>query len=94
MARGFENEIVSLTGILDLAERMQEIGVRVRTLGMKTTLPNPLLVMRLASGFANRNQTLFTPGCITRTWLALSRRAWLVMYLWFGDPPQRPGPAH
>jgi len=25
----FENEIVSLTGILDLAERMQEIVVRV-----------------------------------------------------------------
>jgi len=44
----FENEVVSLTGILDLAERMQEIGVRVRTLGMKTSLPNPLLVMRLA----------------------------------------------
>jgi glycosyltransferase involved in cell wall biosynthesis len=44
----FENEIVSLTGILDLAERMRAIGVRVRTLGMKTGLPNPLLVMRLA----------------------------------------------
>jgi glycosyltransferase involved in cell wall biosynthesis len=44
----FENEVISLTGILDLAERMQEIGVRVRTLGMKTSLPNPLLVMRLA----------------------------------------------
>src|SRR5712664_1594244 len=44
----FENEIVSLTGILDLAERMQAIGVRVRTLGMKPNAPNPLLVMRLA----------------------------------------------
>jgi glycosyltransferase involved in cell wall biosynthesis len=44
----FENEIVSLTGILDLAEKMQEVGVRVRTLGMKTRLPNPLLVLRLA----------------------------------------------
>jgi len=44
----FENEIVSLTGVLDLAERMKAIGVRVRTLGMKTSLPNPLLVMRLA----------------------------------------------
>jgi len=44
----FENEIVSLTGILDLAERMQAIGMRVRTLGMKTSVPNPLLVMRLA----------------------------------------------
>ena len=44
----FENEIVSLTGILDLAERMDSIGVRVRTLGMKKGIPNPLLVMRLA----------------------------------------------
>jgi glycosyltransferase involved in cell wall biosynthesis len=44
----FENEIVSLTDILDLAEKMQEVGVRVRTLGMTTRLPNPLLVLRLA----------------------------------------------
>src|SRR4030081_1482556 len=44
----FENEIVSLTGVLDLAESMQAIGVRVRTLGMKKNAPNPLLVMRLA----------------------------------------------
>ena len=34
-ASRFENEVVSLTGILDLADRMQRIGVRVRTLGMK-----------------------------------------------------------
>ena len=44
----FQNEVVSLTGILDLAERMQAIGVRVRTLGMKAAMPNPLLVVRLA----------------------------------------------
>lgn len=44
----FENEVVSLTEVLDLAERMQSIGVRVRTLGMKKAVPNPLLVMRLA----------------------------------------------
>jgi glycosyltransferase involved in cell wall biosynthesis len=44
----FENEVVSLTGILDQADKMQAIGVRVRTLGMKTGVPNPLLVMRLA----------------------------------------------
>src|SRR6266436_693215 len=44
----FENEVVSLTGILDLAEKMRSIGVRVRTLGMKKAIPNPLLVMRLA----------------------------------------------
>src|SRR5258708_18772428 len=44
----FENEVVSLTGILDLAERIQGMGVRVRTLGMKTSVPNPWLVVRLA----------------------------------------------
>src|SRR5260221_4405263 len=44
----FENEIVSLTGILDLAEKMQAIGVPVRTLGMKKAVPNTLPVMRLA----------------------------------------------
>src|SRR3981189_1690298 len=44
----FENEVVSLTGILDLAEKMRSIGVRVRTLGLKKAIPNPLLVMRLA----------------------------------------------
>ena len=44
----FENEIVSLTGILDLAEKLEGIGVPVRTLGMKKKVPNPFLVMRLA----------------------------------------------
>jgi len=44
----FKNEVVSLTGILDLAERLQAMGVRVRTLAMKRSVPNPLLVMRLA----------------------------------------------
>ena len=44
----FENEIVSLTPIMDLAARMQSIGVPVRTLGMTRTIPNPLAVMRLA----------------------------------------------
>lgn len=44
----FENEVVSLTGIMDLAERMQANGTRVRTLGMKKGMPNPLLVIRLA----------------------------------------------
>jgi glycosyltransferase involved in cell wall biosynthesis len=44
----FQNEVVSLTDILDLAERMRVIGVRVRTLGMKKRVPNPFLVMLLA----------------------------------------------
>ena len=47
-ASRFENEIVSLTGILDLAEKMEGVGVPVRTLGMKRGVPNPLVVIRLA----------------------------------------------
>ena len=48
-ATRFENEVVSLTGILDLAGKMNSLGVRVRTLAMKKSIPNPLLVMRLAN---------------------------------------------
>jgi glycosyltransferase involved in cell wall biosynthesis len=44
----FENEVVSLTGILDLAERMHAMGVRVRTLSMERSVPNPMLLIRLA----------------------------------------------
>jgi glycosyltransferase involved in cell wall biosynthesis len=47
-ASRFQNEVVSLTGILDLAEKMEDIGVNVRTLEMRKNAPNPLLVMRLA----------------------------------------------
>src|SRR6201998_1063398 len=45
----FENEGVSLTGILDLAEKMNSLGLRWGTLAMKKSVPNPLLVMRLAN---------------------------------------------
>lgn len=44
----FENEVVSLTGILDLADKMERIGIPVRTLRMKKGAPNPLPVLRLA----------------------------------------------
>jgi glycosyltransferase involved in cell wall biosynthesis len=44
----FQNEVVSLTDELHLAEKMRAIGVRVRTLGMKSSAPNPWLVIRFA----------------------------------------------
>lgn len=44
----FDNEIVSLTGILDLAEKMEAIGVPVRSVGMNRGVPNPLGIIRLA----------------------------------------------
>jgi glycosyltransferase involved in cell wall biosynthesis len=59
----FQNEVVSLTGILDLAERMRAIGVRVRTLDMKAAMPNPLLVARLARWIRESK-----PGVI-QTWM-------------------------
>jgi glycosyltransferase involved in cell wall biosynthesis len=47
-SKRFKNEVVSLTEELHLADKMRAIGVRVRTLGMKRSLPNPLLVIRIA----------------------------------------------
>lgn len=44
----FENEVVSLTNTLDLADKVKNAGAGVRTLSMKKAYPNPLLVLRLA----------------------------------------------
>ena len=44
----FKNEVVSLTDILELAGKIEGIGVPVRSLGMKQGVPNPFLVVRLA----------------------------------------------
>src|SRR5258708_32702975 len=60
----FENEIVSLTGILDLAERMRSAGIRVRSLGMKKTVPNPLADMHPAK------RILASKPVILHTWMS------------------------
>src|SRR3979409_383691 len=57
----FENEIVSLTGVLDLAKSMEGIGVRVRTLGMNKNAPNPLRVMRLARWIRESKPDIIQP---------------------------------
>jgi glycosyltransferase involved in cell wall biosynthesis len=44
----FKNEVISLTDLGGLASQIQGAGVSVRALGMKRSIPNPLLVMRLA----------------------------------------------
>jgi glycosyltransferase involved in cell wall biosynthesis len=59
----FNNEIVSLTSAADLASRVQAIGVRVRTLNMKPSTPNPFLVLRLAQWMRE-----FKPDII-HTWM-------------------------
>jgi glycosyltransferase involved in cell wall biosynthesis len=59
----FKNEVVSLTGIMDLAPRMRAAGVRVRTLEMKKGLPNPFLIMRLAQWMRESNPD------VVHTWM-------------------------
>jgi glycosyltransferase involved in cell wall biosynthesis len=44
----FENEVISLTGLGPMAERLEASGVRVRALGMRRGVPNPLHLLRLS----------------------------------------------
>src|SRR5690349_20935439 len=59
----FKNEVVSLTGIMDLAPRMRAAGVRVRTLETKKGLPNPFLITRLAQWMRESNPD------VVHTWM-------------------------
>lgn len=43
----FENEVISLTSLGSIAQKIQAIGVPVRALGMKSGIPNPFAVVRL-----------------------------------------------
>jgi glycosyltransferase involved in cell wall biosynthesis len=43
----FENEVISLTSLGDVAEKIEADGVPVRALGMKKGVPNPIPVARL-----------------------------------------------
>jgi glycosyltransferase involved in cell wall biosynthesis len=45
----FQNEVISLTALGPMAERLQSSGVRVRSLGMGRGSANPLHVLRLTS---------------------------------------------
>jgi glycosyltransferase involved in cell wall biosynthesis len=44
----FENEVISLTSLGNIAQQIRAIGVPVRALAMKRGLPNPFQVVRLA----------------------------------------------
>jgi glycosyltransferase involved in cell wall biosynthesis len=44
----FENEVISLTSLGNIAKKIRAIGVPVRALGMKSGIPNPFSVVRLA----------------------------------------------
>jgi glycosyltransferase involved in cell wall biosynthesis len=43
----FENEVISLTSMGSIAEKIRAAGIPVRTLGMKRGMPNPLSLFRL-----------------------------------------------
>ena len=44
----FKPEVISLTGMGPLAERIQALDITVRALGMRRGVPNPLSLLRLA----------------------------------------------
>jgi glycosyltransferase involved in cell wall biosynthesis len=43
----FENEVISLTDLGSLAEKIRATGIRVRALGMQRSVPNPFPLIRL-----------------------------------------------
>jgi glycosyltransferase involved in cell wall biosynthesis len=43
----FQNEVISLTGVGSIAQKIRAVGVPVRTLGMKRGISNPFLFVRL-----------------------------------------------
>ncbi len=45
----FENEVISLTDLGPMAQKIQDCGVRVRALGMKRGSGNPFYLLRLAT---------------------------------------------
>jgi len=44
----FGNEVISLTNLGEIAEKVQDLGIPVRALGMKRGIPNPFPAIRLA----------------------------------------------
>jgi glycosyltransferase involved in cell wall biosynthesis len=44
----FENEVISLTNLGEIAEKVRDLGIPVRALGMRRGIPNPFLAIRLA----------------------------------------------
>jgi len=64
MGRGnFEQEVISLTDIGLVGAKIQTFGVRVRALGMRRGIPNPLAVLKLA-GWLRRSRPV-----VIQTWM-------------------------
>jgi len=43
----FENEVISLTALGEMADKIRDLGIPVRALGMKRGVPNPFAAVRL-----------------------------------------------
>jgi len=59
----FEQEVISLTDIGLVGAKIQTFGVRVRALGMRRGVPNPLAVLKLA-GWLRRSRPV-----VIQTWM-------------------------
>lgn len=59
----FETEVVSLIGIGPIGQKIQALGVSVRSLGMRRGVPNPLAVLRLARWLQQ------DPSQVVQTWM-------------------------
>jgi len=78
----FDSEVISLTDIGPVGEKIQELGVPVRALGMgRSGLPNPLLLPRLAGWLrAARPQ-------VVQTWLYHADLIGTLAARFAGNPP-------
>jgi glycosyltransferase involved in cell wall biosynthesis len=47
----FSSEVISLTNLGTVAEKLEETGITVRALGMRRRVPSPVAILRLASWF-------------------------------------------
>src|SRR5450755_1386447 len=59
----FAPEVISLSGIGPMGEKMLQAGIPVRALNMRPGLPNPALVLRLAQWLRE------TKPHVVQTWL-------------------------
>ena len=59
----FENEVISLTDLGPMAEKIEACGVRVRALGMKRGTANPIHLLRLAAWLRK------SPRQLIQTWM-------------------------
>jgi hypothetical protein len=60
----FQSEVISLTDKGPLTERIASLGVPISAMGMRSGIPDPRGVLRLAAGCAGRVPMWFRRGSI------------------------------